>query len=47
MEELKEFRLCDMYDRLRWTDEEFTDWFKQLGLLHSKRTCVCGVRNQT
>ena len=38
MEELRDFKLEDLYDRLlNWSDEDFVEWFQTLRLLHSKR----------
>lgn len=42
MEELKEFKLRDLFDKLRLSDKEFENWFKELNLLHTQRVCECG-----
>lgn len=41
-EELKEFKLRDLFDKLRLSDKEFENWFKELNLLHTQRVCECG-----
>ena len=42
MEELKNFKLRDLFDKLRLSDDEFANWFKDLKLLHLQRICDCG-----
>uniref|UniRef100_A0A915DMM1 Transposase zinc-ribbon domain-containing protein n=1 Tax=Ditylenchus dipsaci TaxID=166011 RepID=A0A915DMM1_9BILA len=45
MEELRHFKLEDLYERLlNWSDETFCEWLQHLKLLHSKRTCECGSK---
>jgi hypothetical protein len=42
MEELKNFNARKLYKKLDLPDNEFEGWMKELGLLHSVRTCECG-----
>ncbi|CAK5085917.1 unnamed protein product [Meloidogyne enterolobii] len=45
MEELKNFKPIDLYEKLRLSDNDFDAWLEKLGLLHGKRTCYkCGGR---
>ena len=45
MEQLKNFKAIDLYQKLLLTDNEFDAWLEELGLLHGKRTChKCGGR---
>lgn len=42
MDELKTFTLHDLFDKLRLFDEQFEQWLKEIGLMHSQRICECG-----
>ena len=42
MEELRNFTMAKLYQKLMMHDNEFDAWLESLGLLHSKRTCECG-----
>ena len=42
MEELQNFKLADLFDKLRLDDDEFHEWLADIGLLHGSRTCTCG-----
>jgi hypothetical protein len=42
MEELQDFKLDDLYDKLRLEEDEFQEWLSEIGLLHASRTCACG-----
>ena len=42
MEELQNFKLADLFDKLRLDDDEFHEWLADIGLLHESRTCTCG-----
>ena len=42
MKELQDFKLDDMYDKLRLEEDEFQEWLSEIGLLHASRTCACG-----
>ena len=42
MDELKNFTLPQLYTKLNLSDDEFKAWFVQIGLLHARRTCICG-----
>ena len=45
MEQLKNFTMIDLCEKIRLSDNEFDAWLEQLGLLHGKRTCMaCGGR---
>jgi hypothetical protein len=39
MEALRNFKFVDLYDKLKWTEDEFVEWFQHLKLIHSKRSC--------
>ena len=46
MEQLKNFNMIDLGDKLRLSDNDFDAWLEELGLLHGKRTCeACGGSN--
>ena len=42
MEELKNFTLRDLFEKLRLSHEQFEEWLKELGVLHIQRICECG-----
>ena len=42
MEELQDFKLADLFAKLRLDDDEFHEWLADIGLLHGSRTCTCG-----
>uniref|UniRef100_A0A914E1S3 Uncharacterized protein n=1 Tax=Acrobeloides nanus TaxID=290746 RepID=A0A914E1S3_9BILA len=42
MEELQDFKLDDLYDKLRLEEDEFQAWLSEIGLLHASSTCACG-----
>ena len=42
MDELKNFTLPRLYTKLNLSDEQFKEWLTEIGLLHSRRTCICG-----
>ena len=45
MEQLKNFSMIDLCEKLKLSDNDFDVWLEQLGLLHGKRTCsACGGR---
>jgi hypothetical protein len=44
MEALKNFNSKKLHQKLQLSDTDFITWLKDLGLLHSKRTCDCGSR---
>jgi hypothetical protein len=44
MEELRGFKLSDLYERVNWDDSTFVEWLQGLKLLHTSRTCVCGEK---
>ena len=39
MEELRGFTLAKLYEKISWTDEEFTEWLQHLKLIPTSRTC--------
>lgn len=41
MEELCEFTEAQLYERLKLSENQFIEWFRDLKLLHSTRKCVC------
>jgi hypothetical protein len=41
--ELQDFRLDDLYAKLRLMDEEFEDWLVSMGFLNSSMNCTCGL----
>src|SRR4051794_26130995 len=43
MEELRNFTLAKLYEKINWTDDVFIQWLQHLKLLHSNRTCTCGA----
>jgi len=47
MEQLKNFNMIHLGDKLRLSDNDFEAWLEELGLLHGKRTCNwrCTTRN--
>lgn len=47
MDQLKNFTDMKLYKMLAMPDADFEDWLKKAGLLHSKRTCECGVQMGT
>ena len=36
--------MIDLCEKLRLSDNDLDKWLEQIGLLHGKRTCVCGGR---
>lgn len=40
--ELQDFRLNDLYEKLRLGDEEFEDWLVSMNLLNGSMQCTCG-----
>uniref|UniRef100_A0A914HKX9 Uncharacterized protein n=1 Tax=Globodera rostochiensis TaxID=31243 RepID=A0A914HKX9_GLORO len=43
MEELQNFTMWNLHQKLALDDDEFDEWLTGLGLLHAKRTCpACG-----
>ena len=42
MNELQDFNLDDLYDKLHLTDDEFDQWLASIGLLHGSMDCICG-----
>uniref|UniRef100_A0A915EAB8 ISXO2-like transposase domain-containing protein n=1 Tax=Ditylenchus dipsaci TaxID=166011 RepID=A0A915EAB8_9BILA len=42
MEELKNFNLDNLYQKLFLSDDDFIKWLQKLRLLHSSRQCECG-----
>ena len=40
MEELQDFKLADLFAKLRLDDDEFHEWLADIGLLHGSRTCT-------
>ena len=42
MEELQDFKLADLFAKLRLDDDEFHEWLADIGLLHGSRTCTRG-----
>src|SRR6185437_16180511 len=42
MDELQNFKLDDLYEKLSLDDENFQDSLAEIGLLHASRTCNCG-----
>ena len=42
LNELKNFTLAKLYSKLLLPDDQFKKWLAELGLIHLKRTCVCG-----
>jgi hypothetical protein len=42
MEELQNFTLIKLHEKLALTEQEFGAWIEGMGLLHSRRTCECG-----
>ena len=42
MEELRNFNLKKLHDKLRLEDNDFDQWLESIGLLHGRRTCsIC------
>ncbi len=39
--ELQDFRLEDLYEKLRLSDEQFKHWLVSMRLLHSSMICAC------
>src|SRR5689334_11777036 len=44
MEELKDFTLADLYDRLGWDDITFLQWLQNMKLIPTTRKCECGSK---
>jgi len=44
LEELRNFNTRRLFEKINLTDAQFEDWLQKMGLLHSKRTCMCGAR---
>lgn len=45
MDQLRNFTMADLHEKLRMEDNDFEAWLEELGLLHAKRTCSeCGGR---
>jgi len=44
MEELKDFTLADLYDRLNWDDFMFLEWLQNMHLIPTSRKCQCGAK---
>ena len=42
MEELQDFKLDDLYDKMAMEEDVFQEWLAEKGLLHASRTCTCG-----
>jgi len=42
MEELQDFKLVDLFEKMRLEGNEFHKWLANIGLLHGSRTCTCG-----
>jgi hypothetical protein len=42
MEELQDFRLDDLYEKMALDEDVFREWLAEIGLLHASRTCACG-----
>jgi IS1 family transposase len=42
MNELQDFRLDDLYEKMQLEDDEFQDWLVSLGLLNGRYPCTCG-----
>jgi hypothetical protein len=42
MEQLRNFTMAELHTKLSLNDIEFDAWLVEIGLLHGKRTCVCG-----
>lgn len=40
--ELQDFKLEELHEKLRLGDEEFEDWLKSMGLIPSSMRCRCG-----
>ena len=44
MNELQDFNLDDLYDKLHLTDDEFDQWLASIGLLHGSMDCICETK---
>lgn len=42
LDSLKNFTITALHIKLNLPEQEFQQWLTDLGLLHKKRTCVCG-----
>uniref|UniRef100_A0A914ECB8 Uncharacterized protein n=1 Tax=Acrobeloides nanus TaxID=290746 RepID=A0A914ECB8_9BILA len=42
MNELQDFRLDDLYEKMQLEDEQFQDWLVSIGLLNGRKPCTCG-----
>ena len=42
LDSLKNFTITALHIKLNLSEQEFQQWLTDLGLLHKKRTCVCG-----
>src|SRR4051812_47752579 len=43
MEILQDFKLDNLFEKMRLEEDDFHDWLAEIGLLHGTRTCACGM----
>jgi hypothetical protein len=44
LETLRDFTLTKLHSKINLSELAFQQWLTEVGLLHKKRTCICGQK---